>query len=1335
MSSPPPRVRPRPHSDAIGTCVAEVLGLPDGAVNPDALLSELGLESFTAVRLRRRLRSEFGLDLPLTAFLGPATVRTLAPEPAAAGDHGIDESFPLTPIQAAYLVGREPVFPLGGVATFFYYEYDRVPGGDPESDLVVLENAWNGVVRRHPMLRMVIGPDARQRVLPGVAPYRFDCTDLRHHSAPDVDAAVVALRKRCSHQLRPADRWPLFDIRAALLPGGTTRLYVGVDVLALDLGCWFQLMREWGVLVADPGARLPEPEVTFAEFVRRRESDPGERTRRETDAQYWAARAPDLPPGPALPWLRQPAELGVPRFIRQSAELDAGQWAALRQWAAAHGLSPTGVLLAAFALVVNRWGATAPFCLNTTLFDRADATFVDDLPGLEHVVGDFTSTVLVETPELDPVAWTGFADYATAVNRQFWSDLDHRSVSGVEALRGSGALDLNPVHPVVFSSGVGLAGAGDPPTAWLGQEVFGVSQTPQVLLDHIVFDEAGRLRVAWDSVEGALPDGFVAGMRDAHARLLSWLAADQGAWRDRSLGWDPSFLPDVPLEARPFGDAGPLLDDPLRAAALAHPDAAALLTGQDCLSHAGLAACVEATARTLAGLGLGPGDLVAVSAQKVPAQVTALLGVSRSGAGYVPVEPSWPSARVASLCEQAGVRHALVSGDCDVTWPTGVTVHRLAPEGTLDGQPGQLRRARDDELAYAIFTSGSTGRPKGVGVEHRAVRTTLDDLADRFPVRADDRVLALSAFSFDLSVYDIFTVLGAGGALVLPEPARQRDPGHWLDLMAQHRVTVWNTAPALLEMLVEYAEIDPESARDALRCLRLVFLSADWIPVTLPDRIRALVPDALVVSLGGATEGSIWSICFPIGEVVPDWPSIPYGRALSGQSFHILGADGRPSPVGIPGELHIGGSGLAREYVGDPVQTTQRFFVHDILDRRLYRTGDLGRWRHDGTIEFLGRLDRQVKIRGHRIELGEVESVLDRAPGVRKSVAKSVLGPDDRPRLIAFVVPSVVDRPPSDDTLIALLRATLPEFMVPSRFVHLPEFPVTDNGKLDYAALGNPYRRTPPPLPAAPAPVVPVSTAEKPAEAVHPARAGWFGAALATAQQRGLGVTVTITPGVLAPVEALAAAAAWAENLRELAAASGGQVLERLSPGGLLEIDLGPGGTAVELPTHDKRPAPASRYREPAPVPQAEPVPTSRADGPDPEVERAVSAVMSELLQAPVDVTTPFFRLGATSLTLVFAHKRLAADLSPDLAVVDLFARPTVRELALLITQRRGGSRASSAQPEPTAGTGPAGEASPAGEAGLMGEVGPVGEAGSSGLDAVAARRRAARVLAAGVAR
>ncbi|MEU5265371.1 amino acid adenylation domain-containing protein [Amycolatopsis sp. NPDC021455] len=1010
-------------------CVADLIGVAPGEVDLARTFAELGVESLGALKLRRALAAKCGEEVPLTAFLGenPAfrVLESLtgsagaAPPPAPVIPVEPGEPVALTPVQGAYWAGRGTDFALGGVATFWYHEYDR-----ETADIDVLESAFARLVAGHPMLRTTIGRDGFQRENAEVPPFRIERTDLRGMRTEDAESALAELRHRLSRQVRPPHEWPLFDVRAALLPGGGARVFVGFDVLILDFASWRLLMTQWGRLVADPEAALPAPPAAFLDIVRHRETDPGYQARRDRDRAYWSGRA--LPAGPRLPVL----DIAEPRFRRRQCRLDAVRWAALRARAAERGLSPTSVLLAAFGLVLHRWGATEPFALNATLFDRPD--------NARDVVGDFTTTALVAMP-----APASFVDYARKTNETLWEAIDHCSYTGVEVRRETGH-----AYPVVFTSGIGI-GDGTAPAGWLGEEVFGVSQTPQVLLDHLVWEEDGAVRLVWDAVEAAFPDGYLDGLAGAEYTLLTRLAEDDLAWTAADLGWDPTFAAPEPLDVTPFGDCGPLLDAPLRLAADRTPEAPAVIAPGERLSHGELAARASALAGSLAAAGVSAGDLVLVALPKSAEQIAAVLAVLRCGAGYVPVDPAWPAARIAAVCSRAGITRAVVAGD--VPLPPGVT--------TVDTTAGDVPvgEADPDDLAYVIFTSGSTGVPKGVAIEHRQARTTVDDITDRFGITSADRVLALSALSFDLSVYDIFGVLGAGGAMVLPDPARQRDPQHWCELVEAHGVTVWNTAPALLEMVVEYAESDP-AAR--LGSLRLVLLSGDWIPVSLPDRLRALVPGARVMSLGGATEASIWSITHPIGSVDPEWPSIPYGRPLRGQGFHVLDEAGRPCPVGEPGELFIAGAGVARGYIGDAAQTAERFAVHPVLGERLYRTGDLGRWRTDGTIQFLGRTDRQVKIRGHRVELGEIESALDRLPQVRQAVAAAAPGPDGRPRLVAYVV---LAEPCAERELAARLGEAVPDYMVPTRFVLLDAMPVTANGKVDHQALPNPFRRTPTP--------------------------------------------------------------------------------------------------------------------------------------------------------------------------------------------------------------------------------------------------------------------------------
>ncbi|MGO4833553.1 amino acid adenylation domain-containing protein, partial [Rhizobiaceae sp. 2RAB30] len=354
------------------------------------------------------------------------------------------------------------------------------------------------------------------------------------------------------------------------------------------------------------------------------------------------------------------------------------------------------------------------------------------------------------------------------------------------------------------------------------------------------------------------------------------------------------------------------------------------------------------------------------------------------------------------------------------------------------------------DLAYVIFTSGSTGTPKGVMIDHRGAANTVADLNNRFSVSSHDKVLALSSLSFDLSVYDIFGTLAAGGVIVMPDATRAKEASHWRDLVREHGVTIWNSVPALMQLAIE-------GTRGAsLSSLRLVMLSGDWIPLNLPDRIRPAAPDAEIHSLGGATEASIWSILYPIAKIDPEWRSIPYGHAMDHQSIHVLDANLAVCPPWVPGDLYIGGIGVALGYWRDPVKTAASFITHPVTSERLYRTGDMGRYLGDGEIEFLGRKDFQVKIQGYRVECAEVEAALLATPDIGATVVSAAADDAGTRHLVAYVVPNDQERDLDTAALGERLRSTLPAYMVPAFFVTLDKLPLSDNGKVVRSALPKP---------------------------------------------------------------------------------------------------------------------------------------------------------------------------------------------------------------------------------------------------------------------------------------
>ena len=359
----------------------------------------------------------------------------------------------------------------------------------------------------------------------------------------------------------------------------------------------------------------------------------------------------------------------------------------------------------------------------------------------------------------------------------------------------------------------------------------------------------------------------------------------------------------------------------------------------------------------------------------------------------------------------------------------------------------------DDELAYTIFTSGSTGTPKGVAVAHAEVVRLIEWMNGMFDVGPGDTTLFVSAFSFDLSVYDVFGTLAAGACVRILSDTELSEPESVIKVLTDEPVTIWDSAPAAMQQVLLLL---PEEG-GSVGSLRLVLLSGDWIPVPMPDRIRALFPGARVAALGGATECTVWSNYYLVQDVDPDWPSIPYGRAMPYAHYAVLDSDLRPCPVGVPGDLFIGGGCLAIGYIGDPARTADRF-VPDPMSaapgRRMYATGDRACWLEDGNLRFLGRLDDQVKVRGYRIELGEIQASLIACPGVQDCAVIAAGQAMDR-KVVGFYVPG--HAPAASHDVAAWLGRVLPPYMVPSDLIPVARLPVSGNGKTDRAALGRQY--------------------------------------------------------------------------------------------------------------------------------------------------------------------------------------------------------------------------------------------------------------------------------------
>ena len=456
--------------------------------------------------------------------------------------------------------------------------------------------------------------------------------------------------------------------------------------------------------------------------------------------------------------------------------------------------------------------------------------------------------------------------------------------------------------------------------------------------------------------------------------------------------------------------------------------------------------------------------LIAILSEKGYNQVISMLAIMLSGHAYLPLHVDWPSGRIVEVLNSGIVETILISRKQysniqlrnNLKKPYKlIVIEDLLEKIKTDSafvtslDKFELPAIDEDNIAYVIFTSGSTGKPKGVTISHKAALNTIYAVNDEFKVSQLDKVLALSELSFDLSVYDIFGLLCAGGTVIFPKQETVKNSLHWIELIDKYQITIWNTVPQLADLLIEAIGF----SKFALNSLRLFLLSGDYIPLNLPDRIRSQISNSEVVSLGGATEGSIWSIWYKIKEIQKNWNSIPYGVAMPNQKIYVLDKSGNILPMGAIGEICIGGCGVALGYWHDTERTKNSFFEHQSLGR-LYRTGDYGLLSLEGHFKFIGRNDFQIKMRGYRIELGEIERILNSYPRIKQSVVLAVTNIQtnylDNKYLAAYYVSP---DPLQEDEVFTYLNTMLPEYMVPSILVHLKHLPLTINGKLDRSTL------------------------------------------------------------------------------------------------------------------------------------------------------------------------------------------------------------------------------------------------------------------------------------------
>jgi amino acid adenylation domain-containing protein len=1069
---------------------AAILHLP-GEVPASAPLSALGLDSLSAAELKAEVDGALGVSLPFADLLGGASAADLAVQLAGAAQQPAGaEPPPLTTAAGTAIAARaeeatEAPLSLGQKALWYLYQlapespaYNlagaaRLPaeGGRSAVDPAALRRAVQGLVDRHDALRATFcsRADGPVELLPARVEAPFLHEDAGRWSAEELS------RRLAEEAFRPFDltRGPVFRTALFTRPDGAFLVLAAHHAVA-DFWSLAVIARELAALY--DGRDLPPLPLRFADYARWQEraaAGPwGERL-----WSFWREQLAGAPPLD-LPADRPRPPLQTFRGAARRARLGPAVARGVGELARRSGSTPFMVLLAGFAALLTRWSGQEDFLVGSPTSGRLADRFGDRLAGLvgyfvnplplrAGTAGDPTVAMLlgrVRRTALDAFEHQGFPFALLAERLRPERDAGRPPVFQVMlTLQKAPSPDLQALAAFALGEPGARLDLGGLRLESVALEPPGAPLDLTLMAAELDGDLAASLQFNTDLFDAVTAErllghlacllqgmvaGGEAGRRFSELPLLTAAEQDQlTAWNATTVSWELERT----LSARIAERAA----ETPEAVAVEGPDGEGR---ESCLTYRELLGRARRLAGALRALGVAPEALVGIVAERSPEMVVGLLGTLFAGGAYVPIDPDYPRERVELMLADSGVSVLLTQRRLVPSLPeTGAATLCLDAPETWGEEAPPGAEAGPDNLAYVIYTSGSTGRPKGAMNTHRAIVNRLLWMQEAFALTPADRVLQKTSTSFDVSVWELFWPLLRGARLVLARPGEHLDPVDLVRHIARAGATTLHFVPSMLQAFVE------EPGLADCGSLRRVIASGEALPGELARRFRARFGERVeLYNLYGPTEAAVDVTWWPAAAESGARP-VPIGRPIANTRIHLLDAAGREVPLGVAGELWIGGVQLARGYLRRPDTTAERF-VPDALTAltalntapggRLYRTGDLARRLPDGALDFLGRLDHQVKLRGVRIELGEVEAALLAYPGVRAAVA-GVRGSGADARLAAWVAPA-----PGETVAVHALREALsrrlPPLLVPSLFAVLPALPLTPNGKVDRQALPDP---------------------------------------------------------------------------------------------------------------------------------------------------------------------------------------------------------------------------------------------------------------------------------------
>ena len=914
---------------------------------------------------------------------------------------------PLSALQQAYLLGRGTQMPLGGVAMQEFREYHGA------MDPTLLRSRLAAMVQRHDSLRTRVDALKLVSYVSDETCINLEEVDLTSMSSQAALAHVDEYREAYAHTIFELDRSP-WNVTIFHLPDDQLTVFVRLDALILDGRSIAALLVELfdGLISDEPAAEAVPASVD-------------QTCQRKADAVYWKTKLTDVTGAPRLPWRVPLDQVRASRYERQSRQVTKAVFNAFCKLGARQRLFKNSALMALVMEVLSHWLDEGGLCVAVPVAPQTGGAFANR-----------SSFIAINRSE----APSTFTERAAKLQVDVLEGLQHLAYSGVDLARllfeshGPG-----PVLPVVITNGFSWPVlAADS----LMQLQGGLTQTPQVAMDIRFWTNAeGALVLDIDYAREVLDPPVVHDILDALEKAISQISASGEFTMNAAAIIDTSHycLNSSTTEASAEGFLAQIakhLFDPAN-------QRIALISGERQISYAELGSGVSRVIAAFKARGIGPGQVVAICLPRSPEHTMLTLASALTGVIWVPIDASAPEERRQYLLENCRPDLVVIS--------SGETVgHAQATPNELLAGPQASAPMLDDRSmsgapAYYLYTSGTTGKPKCVVLCNRATANVIGSTLSHWRVSQSDVFMSVTPLHHDMSVFDVLGCLTAGATLVLPGVGEEKDAVRWNQLIARHRVTLWCSVPAILEMLLSCR------GEHDLASLRLIAQGGDYIKPGVIAELRGLLPSARLISLGGPTETTIWSIWYDI--TADDQLQIPYGRPLPGNRYLVLDAQGAHCPAGVVGRIHTAGVNLALGYLENGALAQTEFI--SVIDEhgravRAFRTGDCGRYRHDGTLMFDSRVNGYVKVRGVRVSLPDIEIELIKHPAVRHVLVVDYGEQRQGEVNIGALYVSAEDAAPlTAAALRQFAREHLPQSHVPTQFLAVEVLPLSQNGKPD----------------------------------------------------------------------------------------------------------------------------------------------------------------------------------------------------------------------------------------------------------------------------------------------